>query len=674
MDTFKNNELFPIPEGRYGKIEDPAGKGSWVEGAYGEAAWSAGAPNDDDKENAVGFMGLAATTGRVAAIFIAFAVVYLLIAFRVAYLVSQNAKFQALSENNSTRSLATPSPRGVIFDANGKQLVENVPDLKLAIIPSELPKDASLRDAGLAAVATIIGTGKEEIETQLEASKGKDYEPVVVGSALSHDEAVNLSIAEAEYPFIDIITGSHRFYTVSDSLPSLSHILGYTGRVGQADLANESAGYTPTDFVGKTGLESFYENQLRGAPQVQTVQVDATGKEKKIIGVKDATPGFNLKLNIDADLTAVAEQSLQKELDSHHLHRGSVVVMDAKGGAVRALVSLPAYSDNLFAAGISADEYDKLSDDPDHPLFPRAISGTYPSGSTVKLVLSAGALTEGIITPETTVNSTGGIMYGGQWFFPDWKLGGSGITDVRKAIAWSVNTFFYMIGGGYQSFVGLGIDRIDKYYALFGIGKKLGIDLPNEADGFLPTPQWKKQARGVEWYIGDTYHVSIGQGDLLVTPLQVAEWTAAVANGGTLWMPRVADAFVDDSGKVIQVIAPETIRTNLVPDEHLQVIREGMRGTVTYGSAQSLKTALVPVAGKTGTAQWASNKANHAWFTGFAPYENPQIVITVLLEEGGEGSSTAVPVAHEILDWWAKNRDSAYNGSVVSHSSSSTAN
>jgi penicillin-binding protein 2 len=674
MDTFKNHDPFPIREGRYGKIENPAGKGSWVEGAYGEAAWSATMPNDDDKEKTAGFMGLAATTGRVAAIFIVFAAVYLVIAFRVIYLVSENVKFQALSENNSTRSLATPSPRGVIFDANGKQLVENVPDLKLAIIPSALPKDAIPREAELAAVASIIGTNKEEIEAELDASKGKDYEPVVVGAALSHDQAVNLSIAEAEYPFIDIITGSHRFYTVSDTLPSFSQILGYTGKVGQSDLANESAGYTPTDFVGKTGLESYYESRLRGDPKIETVQVDATGKEKKIIGIKDATPGLNLKLNIDADLTAVAEQSLQKELDALHLRRGVVVVMDAKGGAVRALVSLPSYSDNLFAAGISTNEYDKLSNDSDHPLFPRAISGTYPSGSTVKLVLSAGALTEGIITPETTVDSTGGIMYGGQWFFPDWKLGGSGITDVRKAIAWSVNTFFYMIGGGYQSFVGLGIERIDKYYALFGIGKKLGIDLPNEADGFLPTPQWKKQARGVEWYIGDTYHVSIGQGDLLVTPLQVAEWTAAVANGGTLWVPRVADAFVDDSGKVVQTIAPEAIRTNLVPDKNLQVIREGMRGTVTYGSAQSLKTALVNVAGKTGTAQWATGKANHAWFTGFAPYEDPQIVVTVLIEEGGEGSSTAVPVAHEILDWWAKNRDSDYKDVVGAPVSAPKAN
>ncbi len=661
MDTFKNNDPFPILEGRYGKVDNPAGKGSWVEGSYGEAAWASGVTTGDSAEKAAGFMGLAATTGRVAMIFVIFAAVYLLIIFRVIYLASQNAKFQALSENNSTRLVATPSPRGVIFDTMGKQLVQNVPDLKFAIIPSELPKDATARDSALMNVAAILGISKEEIIAQLDASKGKDYEPVIVGSSLTHDQSVNLSIAGAKYSFIDIVTGSHRFYTLSNSLPSLSHLLGYTGKVGQANLADKIANYATTDFVGKSGLESYYESALRGSPKIETVQVDAMGKEKKILGVKEAAPGFNLKLNIDAGLTAVVEESLKKIMTAAHLHRAAVVVMDVNDGSVRALVSLPSYSDNLFATGISSSEYKKLSDDPDHPLFPRAISGTYPSGSTVKMVLSAGALTEGIITPQTTVNSTGGILYAGKWWFPDWKAGGHGITDVRKAIAWSINTFFYMIGGGYQSFQGLGIDRIDKYYALFGIGKKLGIDLPGESDGFLPTPDWKLKERGSEWFIGDTYHVSIGQGDLLVTPLQVAEWTAAMANGGTLWKPRVAEAFVDANGETIKTIAPEAIRTNVVPDKYLQVIREGMRGTVTYGSASSLNSLPVTVAGKTGTAQWGTSKANHSWFTGFAPYEKPQIAITVLLEEGSEGSSTSVPVAREVLDWWAKNRNNPTN-------------
>jgi penicillin-binding protein 2 len=278
----------------------------------------------------------------------------------------------------------------------------------------------------------------------------------------------------------------------------------------------------------------------------------------------------------------------------------------------------------------------------------------YPPGSTAKLMVASGALAEGVITPDTTVNSVGGIHLG-QWFFPDWQVGGHGVTNVTKAIAQSVNTFFYMVGGGYQSFVGLGIDRLDKYFSLFGVGKPLGIDLPNEASGFVPTPAWKKTTQGVTWYIGDTYHVSIGQGDLLTTPLQMVSWTAAVANGGTLWQPHLAQAFLDDKGNVVKTVAPTAIRTNIVDDKYLATVRAGMRQTVTSGSAQSLKGVSIDVAGKTGTAQ-VTGKNSHAWFTGFAPYEDPQIAVMVLLEQGEEGSPVAVPVAHDIFQWWANNR------------------
>ena len=323
-------------------------------------------------------------------------------------------------------------------------------------------------------------------------------------------------------------------------------------------------------------MEYTYESELVGKPGEKKVEVDALGNEVGTASETDPVPGENLRLTIDTGLTAVAETSLKAMMAKIHLTRGAVIVEDVKTGGILTLVSLPSFSDNDFSTGITSAEYQQLANDPDHPLFDRAISGMYPPGSTAKLMIASGALAEGVITPDTTVDSVGGIRMG-QWFFPDWKAGGHGITNVTKAIAWSVNTFFYTIGGGYQSFVGLGIDRLDKYFALFGIGKPLGIDLPNEAAGFIPTPAWKKSVQGVSWYIGDTYHVSIGQGDLLTTPLQMVSWTATVANGGTVWQPRMAQAFLDDKGNVVKTVQPVALRTHIIDDKYLATVREGMR-------------------------------------------------------------------------------------------------
>jgi len=264
--------------------------------------------------------------------------------------------------------------------------------------------------------------------------------------------------------------------------------------------------------------------------------------------------------------------------------------------------------------------------------------------------MAIAGLSEGIISEWTSFNSVGGIGIG-QWFFPDWKAGGHGLTSVRKAIAESVNTFFYYLGGGYEDFVGLGINTMVKYFRLFGLGEQTGIDLAGEVDGFLPSKEWKEKVKGERWYIGDTYHLAIGQGDLLVTPLQVANFTSVFANSGTLYRPRLIKSVLSDDDKVIKEFESEIIRQDFIDPYNMQIIRQGMRQTVTSGSATSLQAVPVSVAGKTGTAQWSSKKSPHTWFTGFAPYDNPEIVITVLVEEGGE-ASVAVPITKEILTWY----------------------
>ena len=285
------------------------------------------------------------------------------------------------------------------------------------------------------------------------------------------------------------------------------------------------------------------------------------------------------------------------------------------------------------------------------PLFFRSISGEYPSGSTIKPVLASAALEEKIIDRHTSFNSVGGLWVGGRWFFPDWKAGGHGLTNVIKAIAWSVNTYFYYIGGGYGDFQGLGVERIGKYLKLFGLGETLGLDLPGESAGFVPTAEWKKKEKNEAWYIGDTYHLSIGQGDLLVTPLQVNSYTATIANGGRIYRPHLVKGIIAAAGQG-EPLASQVIREKFISSQNLEIVRQGMRQTVVAGSAASLNGLSVPAAGKTGTAQWNSNKKNHAWFTGFAPFDQPDFCLTVLVEEGGEGSSLAVPIAREIMQYW----------------------
>ena len=399
------------------------------------------------------------------------------------------------------------------------------------------------------------------------------------------------------------------------------------------------------------GVEYFWEADLKGINGKKQIEVDALGKEKKIINQEKGEDGHNLVLSIDIELQKKLEEVMADSLSELKTKKGSAIVMDPNNGEILALVSLPAYDNNVFARGITADEYGELINNPDKPLFNRTVSGEYPSGSTIKPVIAAAALEEGIINENTTFLSVGGISIG-QWFFPDWKAGGHGRTSVRKAIAESVNTFFYYIGGGHQDFRGLGVDRIVEYGKLFGLGAQTGIDLAGESGGFLPSKKWKEETKGERWYIGDTYHLAIGQGDILVTPLQVAMFTGVFANSGKLYRPHLVKEVLSGDDRLIRKIETEPVRDNFINDYNLQVVREGMRQTVTRGSARSLSDLPVAAAGKTGTAQWSSKRENHAWFTGFAPYDNPEIVITVLIEEGGEGSSVAVPIAKEVMEWY----------------------
>ncbi|MBN2884628.1 penicillin-binding protein 2 [Patescibacteria group bacterium] len=618
-------------------------------------------------------------------IFITFFI--LVLAGRTAWLqVARGAHYSGLAEGNRLRVENIEPKRGIIYDVNDVPLVSNTANFVLFLRPIDLPQDELDRDELLRYLSRVIDGLPEVSGNSTDASLNlvidgpsfplmketlakvklrslEAYQPLFIKDNIEYDQAMRLILERDSLPGVIIETKIRREYAYtasgpdgsSSNLSSLAHILGYTGKITDEALKRLGPQYSLVDYVGKTGLEYSWESELKGLNGSKNIEVDALGRRKKIVSEKEPVAGYNLKLSLNIELQRQAEIITKNWLEKTKTDRASVIVMNPNNGQIMALVSLPAYDNNLFAKGISQEDYDKFLNNKNNPLFNRSISGEMPSGSTIKPVIAAAALQENIITENTSFLSNGGLRIS-QWFFPDWKAGGHGMTNVRKALAESVNTFFYYIGGGYQDFVGLGLDNLVKYMRLFGLGEKTGIDLPGEASGFVPTKEWKEETKNETWYIGDTYHISIGQGDILTTPLQVANFTAAVANGGTLYKPTLVSALLDEKNQLFKNIEPSIIRQNFVDAYNLQVVREGMRQTITSGSARSLSSLPVTSAGKTGTAQWSSKKANHAWFTGFAPYEKPEIVITVLVEEGAEGSTVAAPIAREIMQWYFTNR------------------
>lgn len=560
-------------------------------------------------------------------------------AFRMQVL--QGEAFRIRAERNRLRHETIIARRGIIRDRNGTVLAENIPSFELQAMPRLLPADADTRDEVLANVGRETGASLADLQAIIASSTDYDDRVTLVRD-VPYARAVALSVLIGTDPSLQVVVGNKRRYPFSSSIESLSHVLGYVGPISRSELEKVDASYRQTDTIGKTGIEASFESKLRGVSGERLYEVDAKNRITSLVGDRKPEDGSDLTLTIDVRLQRAAEEALRRRLEQSRLHRGSIVVMDPRDGSILALVSLPAYDNNFFSGSVSSTYYASLLQNEDHPLLPRAFAGTYPSGSTVKPVIAAAGLAEKVITPQTTVHSVGGVRIGTS-FFPDWKAGGHGLTNVRKAIAWSVNTFFYNVGGGYDSFIGLGVDRLTTWMRRFGLGSKSGLDLPGENSGFVPSREWKEQAKHERWYVGDTYNLSIGQGDLLVTPLQVALFTAEIANGGKRIRPHLAAAdILDHPENGESIVDGVTVRT----------VQLGMRDTVLYGSGRSLASFPVSVAGKTGTAQWRNDRPNHAWFTAFAPFENPEIVVTVLLEEGGEGSSVAVPVARDVLQAW----------------------
>lgn len=562
--------------------------------------------------------------------------------------VVKGADYRNIAEGNRVRILPVKADRGLIYDCRYRPLVKNRPNFSLAVVPGDLPEDE--KEEILNKVFFLMETEgkngflaeKEEIENIFQEFSPYSYQEAELFKNLDYQTAMKLELKINELPGLSLKIKAEREYLKG---PDFSHILGYTGKLSPEELA-EKPDYLMTDVIGKTGLEAYYENLLKGRDGQKRIEVNSLGKEERIVSQEPSKSGWDLILSLDLDLQEKVAQVLKKYLKSSGGQAGTVIVLNPKNGAILALYSWPSYDNNLFIQGETKDYLDS----PDKPLFFRAIAGEYPSGSVIKPVITAGALAEGVIDEKTTIFSSGGIRVG-KWFFADWKEGGHGPTDLIKALAESVNTFFYYIGGGFGNFKGLGYKKINYYARLFGLTRPTGIDLPNESQGFLATPAWKEKEKEEPWYIGDSYNLCIGQGDVLVTPIQVANYTAAIANGGTLFQPHLVREISNPETGQKTPVQPKIIRKDFIESKYLSLVKQGLRAAVTQGSARRLSGFLINVAGKTGTAQVGGNKKPHSWFSGFAPYEDPEIVITVLIENGGEGSETAVPAALEILSF-----------------------
>lgn len=561
--------------------------------------------------------------------------------------IVKGAALRSQAEHNYTAIVPLQAPRGIIFDSHKKQLVENIASTDVMVDPFQLSPEnqQSVQDA----LSTILEIPAETITEKFIEAK-KEGRITLLAPAISHEHVLRLQEKKASLPGIRLVSSSVRKYLYSDAG---SHVLGYTSLATAQERNNEPT-LTLFDTTGKMGIEEQYDTALRGKNGVLYTEVDAQGHEQKNLGKKDPVSGNDLYLTIDMEMQEFIYNLLAGRQTVDDNHAAAVIVLDPRTGAIRSLVSYPTFDPNVFSQPALRDEAYRLITDTKQPLFNRAISGTYPPGSTIKPVLAAGALQEGIITRDTTIQSTGGITIG-PWFFPDWKQGGHGATTVTKAIAESVNTFFYLITGGNETMRGLGISKAGQYLSMFGYGKKTNIDIPTEAEGFIPSPEWKQKTKHEPWYIGDTYHLGIGQGDVLATPLQIALATSIIANEGVKVEPHLAESLKQSDGTMhTMTYTNERIS---IEKEYLDTVIAGMRQTITDGSARSLQTLPIPLAGKTGTAQVGNNDVTHAWFTSFAPYDHPELVVTVLLEKGGKGDQDAVPIAREIWQWWYENRE-----------------
>jgi len=538
-------------------------------------------------------------------------------------------EFKERAVENCIRSLVEDAPRGRVYDRQEKLLVTNRPAVVVSIIPAEVDDLEVLSER----LSGIIGISPEKISQTVKNYRENPFKPVKILDDCKTNKIVEIEERKDELKGVVLEVKPRRDYLYNDFA---AHSLGYVGEIDKEELQQfGNPKFQGGDIIGKAGLEKYYDDILRGEKGGKEVEVDASGQEVATLLYQKPVPGEDLVLTIDKDLQLYGENLLFGK-------KGSIIISDPNTGEILALVNRPSFNPNIFANGISSSNWQRLSTDADYPLTNRSVQGVYSPGSIFKVVTAIAALEEGVTDRKRKVYCSGSFELAGQ-IFTCWKEGGHGSLSIVDAIAHSCNVYFYTMGKD------LGIERFNKYMQKFGLGEKTGIDLPAEAVGTIPSAQWKEREFKEIWFPGDTINLSIGQGYLLLTPLQVHNIITAITGEGEIYKLHLAKKVISADGKTVKEIKPEIYRKlNFSPDT-FKIVKEGLRQTILKGTGWRANIKGLAVAGKTGTAQNPQGET-HAWFIGFAPYENPEVCITVFLENGGEGGEAAAPIARAMLE------------------------
>lgn len=544
--------------------------------------------------------------------------------------INRGSNYFKESSNNILQKRSIVAERGYIWDRNGNLLAGSQPGYRL-LINLKQALDANTLAEALFYVSKNTDSSLEELQERVAEAEKSGMEEFVLLNRVRTDKVLSLQADLSKFRYLVLEVEPIRYYPGREAF---SHILGFIGEVSKEEFGSGNfQNYLLGEYVGKEGLEKQYENLLRGVNGLEIVEINAKGETQKVLTKRDPEKGKDINLTLDFNLQKYVFSLLESSLNS-----GAIVVSDVKTGALLSAVNYPSYDNNLLIEG-NNDQIVELFNDNNKPLFNRLISGLYPPGSTFKIVISSAALAEKIINSQTKLEAPGSIAYG-SFSYKDWNSAGHGNVDVIKALARSADTFFYQIGGGYKNMVGLGVEKIGSWSRKFGFGSLTGIDLPNESAGLVPTPSWKESEIGEPWYIGNTYHLSIGQGYLLATPLQVNYMTNMIASGGEIYTPHLVKSASAHKGFL-------DIDRNL-----LDIVAQGMEQACSPGgTAYPLFEYSGIIACKTGTSETGLNDKTHAWLTMFFPINDPEYSITVFLENGGAGSDDAAPIAKKIYQY-----------------------
>jgi len=585
----------------------------------------------------------------IASAFFVVLILLMLVGRLVQLQVVENDHYTTLSKDNRVKLVPLAPTRGLIYDRNGELLALNRPAYSLEMVPEQVSDTEQV----LQQIGQIIELSEDDLERFRKLKKRKRrFDSIPVRINLSAEEAAKFAVVRHQFPGVDVKAQLLRHYPHPEAS---AHVLGYVGRISKKDLKQvDHSNYAGSSHIGKIGVEKSYESVLHGAVGVQQIEVNSVGRVARVLKHEPPLPGQDLHLHIDINLQKIA-------LDALGDNNGAVVALDPNTGGVLTMVSKPGYDPNLFVEGISRKNYKGLQDNQNQPLYNRALRGQYPPGSTVKPFMALAGLETGQITYESSTYCPGFYQLPGhEHKYRDWKKTGHGAMDADASITQSCDVFFYKLAHD------MGIDALSGYLDQFGFGNKSGIDLFGEATGILPSREWKRAKRRQPWYPGETVIMGIGQGYFLTTPIQLAAATAAIANGGTYYTPHIVKMLKTRDGKKISPIPPSSKSVSIQDqanwdDVHLAMVHvtEGLRGT-----AKRIRSDHYRIAGKTGTAQVFTVKQDaeyeeekvskknrdHALFIAYAPIDNPQIAVAVIVENGGHGGSTAAPVARKIMD------------------------